>query len=72
MQDNVEVPRVPRVTLEGLRLHERPVDGERDDPRAIDPLNPPRLVMVILTGEAVPPVNVTVAGLATIEKSCIV
>lgn len=63
---------MPRVTLDGLKLQLSPLDGETDTPKLIVPVKPPRLVADIVTGAAVPPVNVTVAGLAVSPKSCTV
>ena len=40
LQESVEVPEVPSVTLVGLRVQVSPVDGETDDVRLTVPVNP--------------------------------
>ena len=64
------MPRGPRVTLVGLSEHVRPLEGETDAPNPIVPVKPPNAVAVMVTGDAFPPVKVTVVGLAAREKSC--
>ena len=40
LQDRVEVPDVPKVTLVGLSVQVSPVEGETDDARLTVPVNP--------------------------------
>ncbi len=69
LQDNVDVPRVPRVMLAGLSVQLSPFEGETDKPSATVPAKLLRLVTVMVAAPELLPLNVTVAGLATIAKS---
>lgn len=69
LQDTVEVPRVPSVTLPGLSVQLNPFDGETDAVSTTVPAKLLRLVTVMVAVPAVPPLNVTVAGLAATAKS---
>ena len=69
LQDRVEVPDVPRVTLVGLSEQDRPVDGVTDEVSDTVPVNPFTLATVIVD-VAVPPTTVLVlVGLAVTVKS---
>jgi hypothetical protein len=69
VQESVEVPEEPRVTLAVLRLQDRPVLGETVSDNATFPVKPfsAETVMVDVLGE--PTDALTLVGLATIEKS---
>lgn len=69
MQDNVEVPEVPRVTLVGLRAQVRPVAGETVVARVTVPVNPFTEVTVIVEVPVAPALTVTDVGLAVTVKS---
>jgi hypothetical protein len=70
-QESVDVAEPPEdvVTLVGLRLHVRPVDGDIDALNDTALLNPFRLEIVIVEVPAVPALTVTEVGLALIVKS---
>lgn len=70
VQDSVEVPDVPRVTLVGVRVQVRPVLGETAEVRATVPANPCRDATVIVEVAAEPARTVAEVGLAVTEKSC--
>jgi hypothetical protein len=57
------------VTLDGVRLHVRPADGEMAFERATAPENPLRLLVVMTDVPELPAKGVTSAGVATILKS---
>jgi len=63
VQDSVEVPEDPKVTLVGLRVHVSP-DGETDEVRETVPVNPLLAVTVIVDVPAVPALTVIAVGLA--------
>jgi len=63
------VPEVPRVTLVGVSVQVRPVDGETADVRVTVPVKPWTAVTVIVEVAAVPAFTVTLVGLAVIVKS---
>jgi len=63
------VPEVPRVTLVGVSVQVRPVDGEMADVRVTVPVKPWTAVTVIVEVAAVPAFTVTLVGLAVIVKS---
>jgi hypothetical protein len=69
LQDSVEVPEVPRVTLVGLSVQVNPVEGETDDVRVTVPVNPWIEVTVIVEVPVAPALTVTLVGLALIVKS---
>jgi hypothetical protein len=69
LQDSVDVPEVPRVTLVGVRVHVRPVAGETVSVRATVPAKPWSEVTVIVEVPDAPARTVTLVGLATIVKS---
>ena len=63
------MPEVPRVTLVGVSVQVRPVDGETADVRVTVPVKPWTAVTVIVEVAAVPAFTVTLVGLAVIVKS---
>ena len=69
MQDSVEVPDVPRVTLVGVRVQVNPVAGDTAEVRLTVPVNPLTAVTVIVEVPAVPALTVTLVGLAVSKKS---
>jgi hypothetical protein len=69
LQESVEVPEVPRVTLVGLSVQVNPVEGEADDVRVTVPVNPWIEVTVIVEVPVAPALTVTLVGLALIVKS---
>jgi len=71
VQDNADVPEVPRVTLVGVRVHVRPA-GATDEDRATVPVKPFRLVTVIVEVSAALASAVALVGLAVTLKSCMV
>ncbi len=71
MQDNAEVPEVPKTTLVGVRVQVNPA-GVTDEVRATVPAKPLRLVTVIVEVAAALASAVAVVGLAVTEKSWIV
>jgi len=71
VQDSAEVPEVPRTTLVGVRVHVRPA-GLTEDVSATVPVNPSRLVTVIVDVAAALASAVALVGLAVTVKSWIV
>ena len=71
MHDNAEVPEVPRTMLVGVRVQVNPA-GVTEDVRATVPVNPLRLVTVIVEVAAAFANAVTEVGLAVTEKSWMV
>jgi hypothetical protein len=69
VQDSVEVPEFPRVTLVGARVQVNPVDGDTDATRLTDPVNPLIAVTVIVEVPEVPALTGALVGLAVTEKS---
>jgi hypothetical protein len=69
LQDRVDVPKVPRVTLVGLSVQVNPVEGDTDDVSATVPVNELIEVTVIIDVPEVPAVSATPTGLGVIEKS---
>lgn len=57
------------VTLDGVRLQARPVDGEIKVDSATVPENPLRLFVVMIDVPGLPARGVTSAGVVTILKS---
>jgi len=70
-QESEDVAEPPEgvVTLIGFKLHARPVDGDTDAVNDTAPLNPFRLVIVIVEVPAVPASALTEVGLVLIIKS---
>jgi hypothetical protein len=68
-QDRVEVPEVPRVTLVGVRVQVRPVEGDTAAVRATVPVKPWTAVTVIVEVPEAPARIVTLVGLAATVKS---
>ncbi len=68
-QESVEVPEVPRVTLVGVKVQVRPVEGDIADVRATVPVKPWTVVTVIVEVPATPALTVTAVGLAVTVKS---
>jgi len=68
VQDRAEVPEVPRTTLVGVSVHVKPVGVTLED-RATVPVNPFRLVTVIVEVAAAFASAVTLVGLAVMLKS---
>jgi hypothetical protein len=69
LQDRVDVPEVPRVTLVGLSVQVNPVEGDTDDVSATVPVNELIEVTVIIDVTEVPAVSATPTGLGVIKKS---
>ena len=69
MQDRVDVPEAPRVTLVGLSVHVNPVEGDTGDVSATVPVNELIEVTVMIDVPDVPAVSATPTGLGVIEKS---
>jgi len=67
VHDKVEVP--DPVTLVGVRVHVRPVEGATVAARLTVPLKPFRAVTVIVEVPEAPARIVTVVGLAAMVKS---
>jgi len=65
------VPEVPRTTLVGVRVQVRPAGATEEDSATV-PVNPLRLVTVIVELAEAPARTVAVAGLAVTEKSWMV
>jgi hypothetical protein len=57
------------VTLDGVRPHVRPVDGEITSDSPTVPENPSRLLVVMTDAPGLPARGVTSVGVATILKS---
>jgi len=75
LQESVEVPDPPRVTLVGFRVQARPVEGDIVAAIVTAPVKPwsaGRAVMVIVDDPAVPALTITVLGPAVTAKSWIV
>jgi len=72
LQERLDVPEVPRVTLADDRLQDRPVEGETEADRATVPVKPCRLATVIVEVPDVLTRTVRLVGLAVTVKSCIV
>ena len=71
MQDRADVPDVPSTMLVGVSVHVRPLGVTLDD-KATVPVNPLRLVMVIVEVAAAFAGAVALVGLAVTVKSLIV
>jgi len=71
VQDRAEVPEVPRTTLVGVRVQAKPA-GVTEEDRATVPVNPLRLVTVMVDAAAALASAVTLVGLAVTLKSWIV
>jgi len=71
VHDRADVPEVPSTTLVGVRVHVRPA-GVTDDESATVPVNPFRLVTVIVEVAAALARAVELVGLAVTLKSWIV
>jgi len=72
LQESVEVPEVPRLTVVGVRVQVRPADGKAVVAIVTDPVKPwsgGRAVMVIVDVPAVPALTVTELGPAATVKS---
>jgi hypothetical protein len=67
LHDRVEVPEP--VTLVGVRVQVRPVEGEADAARPTTPLNPCKAVTVIVEVPETPARTVTVVGFDAKAKS---
>ena len=71
-QNKVEVETDdPTVTLEGLRLHVSPAEGEEDCTSVTTPVKPFACVTLTVEDEAVPATAETEIGFADIAKSVI-
>ena len=70
LHDRVEVPEP--VTLVGVRVQGRPIDGNTTAVRLTNPLKPCRAVTVIVVVPETPARTVREVGLAAIVKSCTV
>ena len=68
MQERVEVPELPRMTLVGDSVHVRPEDGLIVVDRLTVPVNPFRGVMVIVDGPLLLASSVMLVGLADMLK----
>ena len=68
LQERVEVPEP--VTLVGVMVQARPVEGEITEVRPTTPLNPCRATTVIVEVPELPARTVTLVGLAAMVKSC--
>lgn len=66
------VPAVPRVTIDGDKVHLRPVLGETELSRLTIPTNPFTLVTVTVDVAGEPVFVVTLVGLNDNPKSCTV
>jgi hypothetical protein len=72
LQESEEVPDPPRVTLVGVRVQVRPVEGDIVAAIAtapVKPCNAGRAVTVMVDVPAVPALTVTVLGPAVTAKS---
>ena len=67
--ESVDVPEVPSVTLVGVSVQVRPVEGDIADVRATVPVKPWTAVTVIVEVPATPALTMTAVGLATTVKS---
>ena len=70
MHDRVEVPEP--VSLVGVRVQVRPVEGDTVEARLTTPAKPLTAVMVTVEVPATPALTVTLVGLVAIVKSCTV
>jgi hypothetical protein len=69
LHDRVEVPEVPSVTLVGVSVQLKPVEGDTDGARVTVPVNELIEVTVIVEVPAMPAIAGTEVGLAVTEKS---
>jgi hypothetical protein len=69
LHDRVEVPEVPSVTLVGVSVQLKPVEGDTDGARVTVPVNELIEVTVIVEVPAMPAIARTEVGLAVTEKS---
>lgn len=70
MHDSDEVCEAPRVTLAGVSVHVRPVEGEDDEARLTDPVKLLTGAIVIVEVAGLPALALTELGLADMVKSC--
>jgi hypothetical protein len=68
-QESVEVPKVPRVTLVGVKVHVRPVEGDTAAVSETVPVKPWTAVTVMVEVPAALALTVTLVGLAVTVKS---
>jgi hypothetical protein len=69
VHDRVEDPEVPSVTLVGLRVHVRPVEGEIVSVNATVPVKPLSAETAIVEVPVEPTVKLTLVGVAVTVKS---
>ena len=67
--DSVEVPEAPNVSVVGVSVHVKPVEGDTLDVRVTDPVKPCSGATVMAEFPETPAETVTVVGLAEIAKS---
>lgn len=69
VQESVEVWEVPRLTLLGVRVQDKPVAGNIEEVRVTVPVKPFTGAMVIVEVLATPAFTVSVVGAAATVKS---
>lgn len=72
MQERVEVPELPNVTLVGDNVQVKPVAGDTVDVRAMVPVNPRTGVTLVVEDPETPARTLTLNRLREIAKSCTV